>query len=251
MLFINICQMLASPLRAIGSSYSYPLLRLGLGLIVWCFIAAGMKRLKNLMLVHLFTTFYLIMVVLWAWPPDRFVISVLPILLLYAYYGLPATLPKPAIGGVVLGLLTIALFSAFSITRANGVTTLPYTPALDWKHISAINEWIRKEAKPGAVIAANYDPTIYLYTGHKAIRPFVVDNLGLFYAQQVDVSKKLREMDLVLKKSGAKYLVQTSHDPLEDPDYSRLLEHLKQTGRARLIIEFVPEYCIYELSFNQ
>jgi len=145
--------------------------------------------------VHIFLVAYSGVILLWAWPPIRFLVPVLPFLLFFSYRGLVLafkviawreTLPPALTGIVVVSLLAnmcYVMVGAAGSTRAKGSVFFSITTGEgdEWKDLSPLLAWIRSNTAPEVVLQSNIDPVVYLYTGRKTIRGFVADPFELFY----------------------------------------------------------------------
>ncbi len=233
--------------------YSFRYIGPLLGAPFWLIAYRGFKRSPSWLLpAQIFTLAYLAMLVVYIWPPDRFLLAILPLLLLFAYFALPSRLPKWALPALAVMPLVLAFYS-MKDTRDHQVASLaqpPWvgrSPVVDWSKISQVHNWIRDHAAPGAVVLANYDPAFYLYSGHQAIRPYYVAGANLFYGVPADIRLKISECLEVIAKYRARYIVETGHDDVEEPDYARIIAYLNSTGRLRLIKEVAPHYRIFEI----
>jgi hypothetical protein len=128
-------------------------------------------------------TVYLSMVVCWAWAPTRFLIPILPLLLL------PAAIEfqKMRIRWQPLALAAIIGGTALAVVSASGKTlrlgdAMPTLAESDaFTSLTSQLEWVRQNTDPSAVLAGNLDPLYYLYTGRKAVRGFAAEPYSLIY----------------------------------------------------------------------
>jgi hypothetical protein len=88
----------------------------------------------------------------------------------------------------------------------------------DWKEMRAQYDWIASETRRDSVIAGVHDPTYYLFTGRKALRPFSFKPILLSYnvrgsaENPFGTAADLRHRLLAMK---ADYLVLTPRDGVE------------------------------------
>ncbi|OPX17379.1 hypothetical protein BXT86_06800 [candidate division WOR-3 bacterium 4484_100] len=134
--------------------------------------------------------FYLLLavVVLLGWPrvwsSDRFLLPVLPLLLIYIFYGLKSLskrfkfryLPQSLVGFIVL-LNIIHLIPLIGKTVENNLAYLRgdkyagYTQ--DWKRYFEVIEWIKKKVPEDKIIMARKPEFVYLLSGRKSrLYPF-------------------------------------------------------------------------------
>jgi hypothetical protein len=91
--------------------------------------------------------------------------------------------------GTVLAVLLLAcaaanvadLFTLRQLTLRQESPTWTLTPADSWPETMRAMSWLRQNVPNDAVVAANCDPIVFLYTGRKAIRLFNQDNYKLFF----------------------------------------------------------------------
>ncbi len=224
----------------------------------WICLVRGLRRVPSTMYpVSPFILASAGTLVLWAWPPLRFLLSVLPLLLVYAYYGLPqrARAFVPALA-VVPGVMVMLFVQN---TVSNGVAEFVSTPwaarapvaGMQWEHISSVHRWMAEHTDRDTVILANYDPVMYLYSGRKSIRPFLMHGPGLFYGVNRTLQEKQLDFDRIIQKYNASYIAETGHDERDEPDYYAILAGLHASGRILLVKEFAPKYRIYKVVANE
>ena len=222
----------------------------------WILFVRGVRRAPSVMMpAALFILLSSGMLMLWVWPPERFLLPILPLLLLFVYYGLPAQAPRWVLASLVV-LPVLVIFQASRATVADGFPQYPSfswavkrTHAqIEWRKISRLYEWIKQNAAPDSVILANDDPAVYLYTGRKSIRPFKVDSADIMYGIHRPLALKIHDFERISDKFHAHYLLETASDDLDQPDYSRILDQLKSDGRIKLLHEIAPQYRIWEIS---
>jgi hypothetical protein len=234
----------------------FGLVRVGVGLLFWILFLRGVKNAPSKLLPSaLFVVLNCGMLLAWAWSPDRFMLPVLPLLLIFAYLGLPSNVPRSAVLFLLpLPLLMIVL--AAQNTAAHGIGAFAPAfwdvqsehPPSDWRLMSEVHRWIASNTPSDSVVLANFDPAVYLYTGRKSIRPFTVEGPQLFYDIRRPVERKVREAQRIIDKFHAGYLVETGHDSEEEPDFDQILEGLRAWGRLRLEQEIAPHYRIWRIT---
>lgn len=131
--------------------------------------------------------FYFAMVLVWPWPPFRFVVPVLPLLLCYAIGGTgrlgqrltPRRWRQPLVVGLS-GLLFITniwqthAVGAFNRSMAYPTMSTSWPNPVHWSSFLDAFVWIRTNTCPTDVVAGYFDSMIFLYTDRKAFRPLVV-----------------------------------------------------------------------------
>ncbi len=125
---------------------------------------------------------YLAMLLAWVWPPVRFVVPVLPLLVWLGFVGAGARKQVAAVFAVVLLVSAgVANWQLVTAIREKGGTWFGAWGVNDWHAMTQQIAWIDREAPRDAVIVAVHDPTYYLFTDRKALRPFNFDPLLLHY----------------------------------------------------------------------
>jgi hypothetical protein len=122
------------------------------------------------------------MLLAWVWPPVRFLVPLLPLVTGLAFVGGGGR--KPLLAVVTIALLVSAglgLWPLAGAVRQKGGTWFAADGVNDWHAMTEQIEWIDREAPPDAVVVAIHDPTYYLFTGRKALRPFYFDPFLLYY----------------------------------------------------------------------
>jgi hypothetical protein len=138
---------------------------------------------------------YLCVIIVWPWPPQRFIIPILPFLLSFLFRGIWEMGQKYRFLSnrkllvtisliVLLGVNLTLVYQAGKTSRAMGY---PYPSSLkepiSWSSYEAIFHWIKNNTQPDDIIASGLDSMVYLYTGRLAFRPFAMNPLALFYFQ--------------------------------------------------------------------
>jgi 4-amino-4-deoxy-L-arabinose transferase-like glycosyltransferase len=111
---------------------------------------------------------------LWVWPPLRFVIPWLPVFMLLAWRGVSLRFRNH---GLVLVWALFACASAsdtkYTVQALRSGFWCPSPLGKDdWKAFVAMADWAKKNIDAKAILQSSVDPTVYLYTGHKAVRGF-------------------------------------------------------------------------------
>jgi hypothetical protein len=160
-----------------------------LGLVA---LARLVRQAVRAQALPVFLVGYLLLVWVWPWPPFRFLVPVLPLLFVFLLDAL-ARLHWPAVASrraaLLAGMVGLVCLSANGwhlgqvCQRRHRLDTLrPEMPQPgSWASARALLAWIETHSRPDDVIAAGYDPMIYLYTGRRAYYPIVCPPLELFY----------------------------------------------------------------------
>jgi hypothetical protein len=140
-----------------------------------------------------FVAFYLAIVLVWAWPPTRFLAPLLPALLYYSYLGVLAgcrsinwsartsNLAALCLALALAAQSTLALAASITEVATQGHLGVPNCRQDDWAETQRLLDWIRLYTPSHAVLMANIDPLIYLYTGRSSLRGFLQNPYLLHY----------------------------------------------------------------------
>ncbi len=201
---------------------------LGLGLALFGLLALLkiIQQLPRLQVLPLFILAYLVLALTWPWPPNRFLIPLLPILLAFLGDGVRKLLnclplwkrslwPALVLGGLLVFTNLLAVQRVYQNYRQSHYPVLvSKVESLNWQSYQEIFAWIKQNTRPGEVIAYGLDSMLYLYTGRQAFRPFLIKPEVLFYGAKSNPGD-LREFRNFLEVYRPGYLLKT---PL--PDFS-------------------------------
>jgi hypothetical protein len=192
----------AAGLAALAGPGATAVVAAALGLVAWAGVARDAWAGRP---AAWFLVAYLGLVLVWPWPPARFVTPALPLLAVYLFRPL-ARLPGsrwlvPALAVALAGANMAVVSQRWEHFRAKG-----YEPAMifpndpDWAAYQRYFGWVQENTPPDAVVASQADPVVHLYTGRKAFNPFVVDPARLFYGRPgealpaaADLAARLRD----------------------------------------------------------
>jgi MFS family permease len=220
--------------------------------LFWLPVIRGMLRAPSAFLpVSLFIGASVGVCVVWAWFPDRFLLPLVPLLLLFGYWGLPRAIPKTLLL-LLLPVPVYVLFFAAQSTADRGIGAFASPPLShqfnlpsDWRLVSSVHSWISNNTPRDAVVLATFDPGVYMYTGRKSIRPHT--GQMFFYGIQRPLAEKIHVAERVMEKYRAGYLIETGHDGIEEPDFERMIAAWEQNGRIQQVAYFAPHYRIWRV----
>ena len=183
---------------------------------------------------------YLGAMLLWPWPPQRFLVPILP-LLIPDFLSVPAAILKPwremaagrlvaavAVGSIVLANGALLLWHQ-QVTREYGtpLARASETP-VPWGPYERTFAWLRKNSQPREIVATWFDSMAALYSGRQSIRPFAYDPGPLFYGNKQSVEFDPEVLAATLAQYGTRYFVQT---PLpgcaEDEPLRKVVQELR------------------------
>jgi len=213
--------------------------------------------------LHLFLFLYIGMLLAWAWPPPRFVVPVLPLLLLFGYKGLRRVCRDffrdrralPLANQIVALVLVVALAHGLVMTARKTISYGSLTPFdlghTSWWSLSSLMDWVRGRTLPDAVLLNFYDPTFYLYTGRKGVSGFILDPVQLYYAREVAWSSaQISSFTRIVVEQKVGYIVRTPAFAAQVPfldDWIRALERESPAPVRLLMTSSDPNYRIYEV----
>ena len=188
-----------------------------LGTIPWIVIFIQGKKSNAL---KLFLSFYFLLICIWPWSPIRFLIPIMPFIIVYFFTGMGFVMGK-FISSRSVKLVTLVTFSlliilnAFQISNAiksQADTLYTYSASFNdvkWKSFENIFYWINQNTSPNDIVAYGLDTMNYLYTGRSGIRPFLIRPASLFYGDKYPATGTIEDLWSILNYFRPKYLVQS------------------------------------------
>jgi hypothetical protein len=199
--------------------------------------------------VPLLVVAYLGMVLVWAWPPTRFIVPLLPLMIWLAYRGGERWPPlTAAVAALLVVCGAINQWQLVAAVREKGGAWFRASGVDDWHRMSDQIDWINANAPSDAIVVAVHDPTYYLMTGRKSIRPFNFDPLLLNYNLRRQPGNGFGGTDDFLKRLlhvEADYVVVTPRDGVESLT-TDLLE--KKPGGLTLVTGDPKDFAIYRVN---
>lgn len=267
-LYTNILRLLFSPIKLLNMNGNIASIFISLVLSLLTFFGFIRDMRQSVSLLHLFIMFYLITIMMWVWPPDRFVVPVIPFLLLFAYRGLSGICEKLFQSKSLKTAATFILVCSIGIplvynlilctkeTMKYHAVSLSYVSSIygqdNWEDTRELLDWIRQNTSQDSILLGNLDPTYYLYTGRKSIRSFTDDPYRLFFSEKPETAMG-QVPDLVQRivANRVKYIIRTpSIFYKEGPIFNKILDrfifsypevlHLVKKGAD-------PSYKVYEV----
>lgn len=188
------------------------------GVVIWSLIAVNTFKGR---ILPVFLSGYLIIILAWPWPPTRFLVPILPFILVYPLNCMENFLKK--ISNQLhfrkmfsLTLLPILLTNLTLVSKAIQVSRsmnyplmAPIEYPVSWKSYNDLFQWIEKQTHADDIIASGLDTMVYVYTGRQGFRPFVANPMSMFYGKK-DVFALGSEEEIIqmIKAKNAQYLVQ-------------------------------------------
>ena len=235
---------------------------------VWTalFVALGLLVLRELGLLlyrgralAAFVTAYLLLLVVWPWPPQRFLVPLLPLLaalLLRALGRLLDRLPFSAqsrVAPVAWALLLLANLVAvmgYDPGRAEGRSVAGNQAS--WAAYDRTFDWLRRHSDPQDVLLAANDPMVYLYTGRRTLYPIVCPPQTLFYGLPAPAGPDPEASLRALERHRPAYVVLMPRAYGEQP-FREWVENLRRAAPHRLERVYAdpddPRFEIYRLRY--
>jgi hypothetical protein len=177
--------------------------------LIWSILIPGwIRRRREVWAIYL--ALYFAFLLAWPWPPDpRFVVPVLPPILLAMWEGFQCLRPSERmvrVTGMIAGTVVVVAATASGYVRLTNVQVKP--PLHRY-------EWIRGNAAPGDVIACVLDPNCYLYTGRKAVSIVTVADVAPFYGPLGKFQIRPEKLAELVRTSNAAYVMVEPYPPGE------------------------------------
>ncbi len=218
---------------------------------------------RSLSLITVYIILILIVILVWPVEPDRFLLPLLPFLLLFFLKGF-AQLAKKA--GCFFDVLTSKHTPLFSVSillifvllncgmaLAEDMTNIiKARRSVEWIEKRNIFHWVNEKAESNDILVSQVSPALYLYTGLKAIPPIVgidVNDISIPSLTADIIIKNFRNL-LDYEKDNHLYLVKTAYGKGEPPIYEQMIDMLaiKYPGRISLVYAARDmKYAIYKM----
>lgn len=139
--------------------------------------------LRKYSLVTMYILFLMMVILFWPFDPDRFLIPVLPFILLYFINGFSYLVEKskylyrgiPVITSRLPWLIPLSFFALnCSLALAQECTYIVRSrKSSEWMEKKKIFQWIKANTGSDDIVATSVSPAVYLYTGRKSIPSIV------------------------------------------------------------------------------
>jgi hypothetical protein len=161
-----------------------------LGLIFMILIIVGvLERRKHFSIIELYLPLGLLILLVWpeVWSNERFLLPLLPIFVIYIFFGLfwlerriKVAFFVPLVTGLFVFLNVMSIGSKArgmftnNIEYLKGNTYAGYTP--DWRHYFSVIEWIKENVPEDELIMSRKPEFVYFLSKHKSFaHPFSLD----------------------------------------------------------------------------
>ncbi len=228
---------LTDALFSLDSKIVPSIVAFSLGLVPWLAI---LLRIRPWRVLPCLLVVYLAIVLVWPWPPLRFLVPILPFIVPFMLQGASVFLKRCIAPRRRTALATMAIVVAVSanvsllcrhrdLSRHTGYAYVDLKDTrVSWSSYEGVFDWLRHHARAEDVVASAFDPMIYLYTGLQGFRPFSGRPAALFYRKDVPAVGTLDEFVECLGTRRPRFLVQF---PLpgfsEEKHFAELLSSLR------------------------
>jgi hypothetical protein len=220
---------------------------------------------RNLLLPWAMVT-YLLVVLLWPWPPQRFIIPVLGFLLCFVldevhrFFRVLQPFPgwKAMLVTVSAVLVASNIWQARAVASFNHKTQYPTTVSnwrdpVEWSSFTDVFSWIRTNTGSSDIVASYFDSMVFLYTGRRAFRPLVVAPASSRYGI-VSPTVTADQLFETVRANSGRYVLCTPFDRFDDKTSMRgLVEEFGRTHPGSISTVFVgddPRFKLYEIGIT-
>jgi hypothetical protein len=235
-----------------------------LGLTTWLAILPDLKKFRALAWM---LAVYLAAMLVWSWPPQRFLVPILPFLAAYLFSGIARLLKcdgqsmmrrlAPPVGLAAIVAANAGLLVCHAVQKGDTGYPLPkfgMTP-VEWSSYESTFAWLRQHSRPDDVIASGFDSMIALYTDRPAVKPFVYDPGWLFYGQRRKAHFAPEETAAILEHYRPRYLVQLPMPGFgEEQPLAGAIECLRQLDPGWLVLKYQGadrRFMVFELDWTR
>jgi hypothetical protein len=189
---------------------------------------------------------YFVAVIVWPWPPVRFLLPMLPLVWAFcvaALFRAPGTKSARRAVAVTAGALCLLVIGSnvgLSAMRAREAreSGVPMPRRQDvpaqWRDFQDLFAAVRTHTPPGAVVATVVDPMVYLYADRFGTFAYELNSIGLYYSSQRWITAD--RMQEYARAEGASYVLRL---PIPAWNYDEIERGLDSWRQARQQLESV------------
>jgi 4-amino-4-deoxy-L-arabinose transferase-like glycosyltransferase len=169
--------------------------------LIWATLIPGwIRRRREAWTIYL--SLYLAIILVWPWPPDeRYIVPVLPLILLAMWEGIQSVRPSVRmlrIMATIAGVIVVVSAVAGGYVRLTNANVKPSLHRY---------EWICNNTAQGDVIVCMLDPNCYLYTGRKAVSIATIVDWAPYYASVGKARLRPEKVADMVRTSNAAYVM--------------------------------------------
>ncbi len=234
------------------------------GLVSWLAMIPDLRRGRPLPWMLAAT---LGAMLVWSWPPYRFLVPILPFLVAYMLRA-PAALAEAlnhrtawrfaaafGLGAIVLANGALLARHAQQVRRTGYPLARLTDSPVEWSSYQRTFDWLKRHSEPRDVVASGLDSMTALYTGRQAFRPFVYDPGRLFYGEGQPELLTMQELVDILKHYQPRYLVESPMPGfMEEHPLTNLLHEVVDRypqWLVRVYQDADPRFAVFELDWRQ
>lgn len=221
-----------------------------------------LRRAYRLELLPVFLVVYATLLVAWPWPPSRFLLPILPLVLSQTgrmssaiVRRLLPTFHRTALTVIVAVALLANVTELASFGWMVRTTSFPYpvrtSRPVTWDSYEQLFSWLRANTETADRIGAPLDSMIFLYAQRQAFRPFRHLPERIFYSVSGPDAGSPEELIDALSKNNARYLALF---PIPGFEAERAMfetvaaSHQKFPGRLkRVYLGRDPRFIVFEV----
>lgn len=197
----------------------------------------------------------------WVWPPYRYMLPLVPILLLFNAQGIMNIRSTPGRIRILYASLMIYACAVVITHSVNAFRTLQFQTTIigwgdaeKWSNHLELAAWIRSSTPANAVVAAGLDPALHLMTGRKTIRLSRYMPYEVAYGPESETAP-VCSPDAVREHLRKHHVTHVLMTPLrsksDDRHFWKAFNTIQQTspGTFRLVKDLPDEgFAIYEVN---
>lgn len=265
-LLTNLLSLIFSPISLLNMKVNAVGFFISMMLTLLTFLGFIRDMRQNVRSLHLFILFYFGTIIMWVWPPVRFLLPMVPFLLFFAYKEFSRICSRVIKSGTIITYFSMILIVLLGIQMIHGLLSstretikrqaVSFVPPMyqqdDWAVMKELFDWIQKNTPQDSILLGNLDPTYYLYTRRKAARGFATDPYLVYYSDTQEPAPNAVP-DLVKRIAGnrVRYIIRTPSSYFRDAEiFNGILDrfiscypealHLVKEGSD-------PSYRVYEV----
>ena len=246
-------------LTTIRTTFAWPLV-LVIGACVW---VEAYKRYRASTL-GLIIAGYVAIIVVWPWPPERFLVPLMPVLaicLVGSAMNLASRLPG-SVTRLVLPLGAVLAIGAnvmqhAAVVRRVQSTGYPFRNTeqalVRWADYEDVFQWLRTNTPSHAIVASGLDSMVFLYADRQGFRPFVQRPVAMFYGSSDPPLGSLEEFTATLKNTGVDFVLEMPMPEFsEEAPLSRLIHETRADSPGCLDVVYSvaadPRFVVYSVN---
>ena len=163
---------------------------------------------------------YLAILMIWPWPPFRFLMPILSFFYCYMFAAVIDLLKSKR--WILKPLLAVMFFvplignadsfkSDLLIGRSNHypgyMLRVMQSASVKWSGFQEMFNWIKQNTRPGDLFISGIDPMLYLYTNRRGIRPFASRPSSMYYGNPEPVLGPMEEIIQNIRHYKPQYLI--------------------------------------------